>query len=103
MATDDVGRVGAAEDFHFSEDLAAESRVGVIVDEFERINSVGAFMTDFVNCATIAWPRTWSFSKSEEEIEAADVAMEVLVLVVVGGRGKGKRGRWSDLFLIQSI
>ena len=29
-------------------------------------------------------------------IEAADVAVEVLVVVVVGGRGKGKRGRWLE-------
>lgn len=54
MAADDVGRVGAAEDFHFSEDLAAESGVGVAMDDFERINSVGAFVTDFVDRATIA-------------------------------------------------
>ena len=91
------------EDFHFSEDLAAKSGVRVIVDDFERINSVGTFVMDFVDYATISWPRTWSFSKLEKEIEATDMAMEVLVVVVVGGRGKGKRGRWSDLFLIQSI
>ena len=91
------------EDFHFSKDLVAKSGVKVIVDDFERINSVGMFVMDFVDYATIAWPRTWSFSKLEKEIEATDMAMEVLVVVVVGGRGKGKRGRWLDLFLIQSI
>ena len=36
------------------------------------------------------WPRTWSFSKSKEEIKAADMVVEVLVVVMVGGRGKGK-------------
>ena len=54
MAADDVGRVGAAEDFHFSEDLAAESGVGVAVYDFESVNSAGAFVTDFVDRATIA-------------------------------------------------
>ena len=44
----------------------------------------------------LPWPRTWSFSKSEHENEAADVAAEVLVVAVVGGRGRGKRGRWSE-------
>ena len=54
MATNDVGRVDAAENFHFSEDLVAESGVRVAVDNFESINSVGAFVMDFVDRATIA-------------------------------------------------
>ena len=54
MAADNMGRVGAAEDFHFSEDLAAKSGVGVAVDNFEHINSIGTFVTDFVDRATIA-------------------------------------------------
>ena len=41
------------EDFHFSEDLAAQSGVKVAVDDFERINGVGAFVMDFVDRATI--------------------------------------------------
>ena len=54
MAADDIGKVSVAEDFHFSEDLAVENGVEVAVDDFKRINSVGVFVTDFVDCATIA-------------------------------------------------
>lgn len=53
MAADDVGGVGAAEDIHLSEELAADGGVGISVDDLESVNGVGAFVSNLVDGATV--------------------------------------------------
>lgn len=51
---DDIGGIGAAEDLHLPEDLAAEGSVAVAVDYFERVDCGGALVAYFVDRAAVA-------------------------------------------------
>lgn len=54
VALDDVRGIGAAEDFHFPENLPAYGRIVVAVDDFEGVDLGGSFMLYFVDCAAVS-------------------------------------------------
>ncbi|KAF5445561.1 hypothetical protein F2P56_034607 [Juglans regia] len=54
MAADNVGRVGASEDFHLPKNLSAEGGVRVRVNDLEGVDIMGALVADLVDGATIA-------------------------------------------------
>lgn len=54
VAADDVRRVGAAEDVHLAEDLAADGGVAVGLDDFEGVEGAGAAVADLVDGAAVA-------------------------------------------------